>query len=256
MISRSRESGGPGEGMRPGRKPRADGVESRRAILLAAANLATTRGLEGLSIGELAQHTGMSKSGLYAHFKSKEELELATIETAAEIFDRDVVGPASESPGGLARVRALGEAFLGHLERRVFPGGCFLAAVSMQLASRPGRPRERVMELLRVRWLGQFTEALGQAVAEGELPGGTDVDQLVFEITAMLLRSNFAWVATGETRVLDQARAGIDHVLGRVEGATKARVGRPEGARRENARAPGPDRTTSSRPRPERRELP
>src|SRR5262245_23245741 len=87
------------------RKPRADGVESRRTILLAAAELATTRGLEGLSIGELAQHIGMSKSGLYAHFKSKEELELATIETAAEIFDRDVLGPAGESPGGRGPAR-------------------------------------------------------------------------------------------------------------------------------------------------------
>jgi AcrR family transcriptional regulator len=192
-------------------------VESRRTILLAAANLATTRGLEGLSIGELAQHIGMSKSGLYAHFKSKEELELATIETAAEIFDRDVVGPASESPRGLARVRALSEAFLRHLERRVFPGGCFFATVSVQLASRPGRPRDRVMEL-QVRWLGQFTEALGQAIAGGELPRDADIDQLVFEITAMLLRANFAWAVTGETRVLEQARAGIHHVLGRAAG--------------------------------------
>src|SRR5262249_47723995 len=115
---------------RAARRPRADGLESRRTILHAAANLATTRGLEGLSIGELAEHIGMSKSGLYAHFKSKEELELATIETAAEIFERDVMGPASEAPGGLARVRALSEAFLGHLERRVFPGGCFFATVS------------------------------------------------------------------------------------------------------------------------------
>src|SRR4051794_24640568 len=89
---------------RAGRKPRADGVESRRAILHAAANLATTRGLEGLSIGELAQHIGMSKSGLYAHFRSKEDLELTTIETAAEIFERDVLAPARASPGGLRRV--------------------------------------------------------------------------------------------------------------------------------------------------------
>src|SRR4051795_7078950 len=161
----------PAGGTPAGRKPRADGVESRQAILQAAAHLATTRGLEGLSIGELAEHIGMSKSGLYAHFKSKEELELATIETAAEIFERDVMGPASGSPGGLARVRALGEAFLGHLERRVFPGGCFFATVAVQLASRPGRPRGRVMELLQVRWLGQFAEALGQAVAGGDLPG-------------------------------------------------------------------------------------
>src|SRR5947209_52572 len=110
------------------RKPRADGVVSRGVILNAAARLATTRGLEGLSIGELAQHIGMSKSGLYAHFKSKEELELATIETAAEIFANDVLGPAGVSPGGLSRVRALSEAFLRHLERRVFPDGRFFPA--------------------------------------------------------------------------------------------------------------------------------
>ena len=124
---------------REGRKLRADGVESRRAILHAAANLATTRGLEGLSLGELAQHIGMSKSGLFAHFKSKEELELATIETAAEVFAAEVVRPAADSPAGLARIFALSEAFLGHLERRVFPGGCFFANVSVQLASSRGR---------------------------------------------------------------------------------------------------------------------
>src|SRR3982751_4318760 len=107
-MSSQNSKTGRADGQTPeGRKPRADGVESRRAILLAAANLATTRGLEGLSIGELAQHIGMSKSGLYAHFKSKEELELATIETAAEIFDRDVLDVASQSPGGLGRVLAL-----------------------------------------------------------------------------------------------------------------------------------------------------
>src|SRR5215470_17437912 len=113
------------EGTRAVRKPRADGVESRRAILHAAANLATTRGLEGLSIGELAQHIGMSKSGLYAHFKSKEELELATIETAAEIFANEVVGKVPLSLRGLTRISALTDAFLQHLERRIFPGGCF-----------------------------------------------------------------------------------------------------------------------------------
>src|SRR5580700_6920454 len=89
------------------RKPRADGIESRRAILTAAARLATTRGLEGLSIGDLARHIGMSKSGLYAHFKSKEDLELATIDTAAEIFETDVIRKVPPSVRGLARVAAL-----------------------------------------------------------------------------------------------------------------------------------------------------
>ena len=124
---------------------------------------------------------------------------MATIETAAEIFERDVLGPAGESPGGLSRVLALSEAFLRHLERRVFPGGCFFATVAVQLASRPGRPRDRVMELQK-GWLEQFAEALGQAVAGGELPRDTDIDQLVFEITAMMVRANFTWIVTGETR--------------------------------------------------------
>src|SRR5262245_47313537 len=107
MNSKNTRFGGPGARSTTGRKPRADGVQSRQTILHAAAHLATTRGLESLSIGELAQHIGMSKSGLYAHFKSKEELELAAIETAAEIFRREVLALARESPGGLERVRAL-----------------------------------------------------------------------------------------------------------------------------------------------------
>jgi hypothetical protein len=114
-------------------------------------------------------------------------------------------------------VLALGEAFLRHLERRVYPGGCFFAAVSVQLASRPGRPRDRVMELQK-RWLEQFAEALGQAVSVGELPRDTDTDQMVFEITAMLVRANFTWIVTGDPRVLEQARVGIRHVIERVVG--------------------------------------
>src|SRR6185369_10008133 len=150
------------------RKQRADGVESRGVILNAAARLATTRGLDGLSIGDLAQHIGMSKSGLYAHFKSKVELELATIETAAEIFRRDVIDKVPEALGGLPRISALTDAFLQHLERRIFPGGCFFATVAAQLAANPGRPRDRVMQV-QVEWVAQFTSALGQSVEAGEI---------------------------------------------------------------------------------------
>lgn len=198
--------------VRPGRKPRADGIERRRAILLAAANLATTRGLDVLSIGELAEQMGMSKSGLYAHFKSKEELELATIDTATEVFERDVLMPASVSPGGLTRVHALCEAFLSHLERRVFSGGCFFAAVSVQLAANPGRPRDRVLAIM-ARWAEQFVQALDEAITSGELPRGSDINQLVFEITAMLVRANFSWVQSGGIQHLEQARVGVRHVL-------------------------------------------
>lgn len=199
------------------RKPRADGARSRQAILQAAANLATTRGLEALSIGELAEHIGMSKSGLYAHFKSKEELELATIDTAIEIFEREVLVPAGTSAGGLDRVRALADAFLGHLERRVFPGGCFFANVSVQLAARPGRPRDRVMDVLR-RWNGLFADALRQAVAAGDLPRKIDIDQVVFEITGMLVRANFNWILTGDPGDLERARVATRYILERIAG--------------------------------------
>src|SRR5262249_19527580 len=124
------------------------GQASRDTILRTAATLATTRGLDGLSIGDLAAEVGMSKSGLYAHFKSKEELELATIETAAAIFDHEVCQPVTQAPAGTARLRALVNSFLSYLERRVFPGGCFFAAVAMELDARPGPMRDRVVEVL------------------------------------------------------------------------------------------------------------
>jgi len=197
------------------RKPRADGIASRHTILTAAAQLATTRGLEGLSIGDLAQHIGMSKSGLYAHFKSKEELELATIETAVEIFEDDVIRKIPESAAGLTRVHAITEAFLAHLARRVFPGGCFFATVAAQLATHPGRPRDRIMQMLAA-WAEQFSRALTQARDLGELPRDADLEQLVFEITAMLFRANFAWIMTDDASFLEKARTGVRNVLERI----------------------------------------
>ena len=209
----------------PARKPRSDGLQSRRAILNAAARLATTRGLEGLSIGELAQHIGMSKSGLYAHFKSKEDLELATIETAAEIFEHEVLRNIPDAPRGFARVMVLTEAFLQHLARRVFPGGCFFATVAAQLAAHPGPARDRVLQL-QAAWAAQIIAALGQARDAGELPRDADLEQLAFEITAMMFRANFAWIVTGEEHALDQARVGVKNVLSRVAQQTESRVGR------------------------------
>lgn len=212
------------------RKPRADGIVSRGVILNAAARLATTRGLEGLSIGDLAQHIGMSKSGLYAHFKSKEELELATIETAAEIFWADVIDKVPESLGGLARVLALTDAFLQHLERRIFPGGCFFATVTAQLAPHPGRTRDRVTQV-QAAWVEQFTSALRQACEDGEILRDSDIDQMAFEITAMMLRANFGWILTEDKQVLQQARTGVENVLARV-----APTGQADGKRKSRMR--------------------
>ena len=198
------------------RKPRADGALSRGVILNAAARLATTQGLEGLSLGNLARHIGMSKSGLFAHFKSKEDLELATIETAAEIFQHDVIDRVPGSSAGLARVSALTDAVLQHLARRIFPGGCFFASVAAQLAPRPGRARDRVVHL-QAAWVDQFTAALREARETGEISRDVDVEQLVFEITSMMFRANFVWIMTHDQRVLGQARRGVENVLSRAE---------------------------------------
>src|SRR4028118_2242288 len=148
------------------RKPRADGVRSRRTILDASARLATVEGLEGLSIGRLTEHIGMSKSGLYAHFGSKEELQLATIETAAGIFRDDVVLPTETVEAPLARLEALCEAFLSHLERRVFPGGCFFASAAAEFDTHPGPVKEDVATFLR-GWLETLEELAARAQREG-----------------------------------------------------------------------------------------
>src|SRR3954470_20735610 len=107
------------------RRQRSDGERSRAAILHEAARLATVEGLDGLSLARLADAVGMSKSGLFAHFGSKEELQLATVEAARTTFDELVVSPAAEAAPGLPRLRAYIERFLDHVQEGVFPGGCF-----------------------------------------------------------------------------------------------------------------------------------
>ena len=171
------------------RRQRADGRRSREAILKGASELATIEGLEGLSIGRLADHIGMSKSGLFAHFGSKEELQLATIDAAQEIFEREVVNPALEQPEGLAQVLAYSEAYLSYLERHVFPGGCFFASVAAEVDSREGRVTERLRDLMGggVLWLAGL---LREAQARGEVDPGADPDQLAFEIDALLHGAN------------------------------------------------------------------
>jgi AcrR family transcriptional regulator len=195
------------------RRLRSDGVKSRRAILDASARLATVEGLNGLSIGGLAEHIGMSKSGLYAHFKSKEELQLATIQTAAEIFDAEVVTPASAAPPGIRRLWALSEQFLAHLERGVFPGGCFFASVAAEVDTRPGPVRDRIFEVIG-DWVGALADAVADAQAAGEIDPAEDAEQLVFEIDAMLLMANTAYVIEPSAEALERGRRGIAKLVG------------------------------------------
>jgi AcrR family transcriptional regulator len=198
------------------------GQVSRENILLAAARLATTKGLDGLSIGDLATEVGMSKSGLYAHFKSKEELELATIATAAAIFDSEVLQPVTRAPAGIARLKALANSFLSHLERRVFPGGCFFAAVAAELDTHPGPARDRVVEVLN-SWLSLLRQCILDAQSLGEIDSQAQVDQVVFEIQAMLLAANFLFVMSNDSLRLTQARRGVEDVLAGVAVGSKSK---------------------------------
>ncbi len=141
-------------------------MSTRDAILERAVELASQEGLEGLTIGRLASELGLSKSGLFGHFGSKEELQLATVDAAAEIFVRAVVEPALAAPEGAARLRALCERFVAYLEDRVFEGGCFFAAAAAELETRHGPVRDRVAHFLE-RWLGELEGAAEAAEGEG-----------------------------------------------------------------------------------------
>src|SRR3954471_15809842 len=178
------------------RRTRSDGERSRRAILDAAARLATVEGLDRLSIGDLAAHIGMSKSGLYAHFKSKEELQLATIDRATEIFDAEVREPARARGDGLELLWALTDEFLSHLERDVFPGGCFFAAVGAEYDTHPGRVQERIVAFTD-EWMGELVAAAVAAQETGELPADPDPEQLIYEVDALLLMAHAAYTMYG-----------------------------------------------------------
>ena len=155
------------------RRPRADGERTRGAILSAAASLATLDGLEGLSIGHLAAATGMSKSGLYAHFGSKQELQLATVEEAGRILAEEVTQPALAAPPGLAQLVAVCDAFFDYLRRRVFPGGCFFAAAALEMGTRPGPVKERVAAL-QAGFTALVRQFAATAIEQHELPARED----------------------------------------------------------------------------------
>jgi AcrR family transcriptional regulator len=195
------------------RHPRADGERTRAAILRAAASLATVDGLEGLSIGNLAAAIGMSKSGLYAHFGTKQELQLATVDEAERILSEEVVQPALAAPPGLGQLAAVCEAFFSYVERRVFPGGCFFVATALEMGARPGPVKDRVAAIT-----SGFTALLASfaatAIEQHELPAREVPDRLAFELHAILLGADTKYILTDDPAVLDLARQVIRHRLG------------------------------------------
>jgi AcrR family transcriptional regulator len=174
-------------------KPRSDGVRSREAIVHEGVNLATVLGLEGLSIGELATALGMSKSGVYAHFGSKQELQLAIVDEAEQIFRREVIAPALAAPPGLAQVLALCDAFFDYLLRGTFPGGCFFAGAVLEMGSRPGPVKERIAAF-QDQFTGLIRQFIVTAQEQRELATEEDADALTFELSGMILAANANFV--------------------------------------------------------------
>ena len=184
------------------------GQRTRAAILGEAARLATVIGLEGLTIGRLAAAIGMSKSGLYAHFGAKRELQLATIQSARETFIAEVLRPALAEPKGIARLVGACEAFLSHIDRRVFPGGCFFAAAAAEFGTQPGPVRDAVAAQQR-DWLALLARLAREAQELGELEPNADPVQLAFELNALLVAANTSFILQGDAGVFRRARGAI-----------------------------------------------
>jgi AcrR family transcriptional regulator len=200
------------EAERPTRRRRSDGERSRNAILREAAQLATVEGIAGLSIGRLATAVGMSKSGLFAHFGSKEGLQLATIETASDLFNEHVIEPASNAPTGIERLRQLTEGFLRHLEDDVFVGGCFFASVAAEMDTRPGPVRDLAVQVID-EWLKRLQGAIRDAQAEDAIESSEDAEQLAFELDAYLLLANAQFVVSRESTPIARARVALERRL-------------------------------------------
>lgn len=205
------------------------GNQTRRTVLERTMSIASVDGLEGLSLGKIATDLGLSKSGVFALFGSKEELQLATVHAARAVFVEQVVRPVFDEPAGLAKVWRLCESWLGYSGRRVFPGGCFFYSASAEFDSRPGPVHD---EIAKIR--GDWTRYIVRLLDEARLAGGfresaaTDaeaVEQLAFEIMAMMELANAHSVLQEDAKAYDRAARGI---LTRLRAATAAPEELPE----------------------------
>src|SRR6478672_1390748 len=207
------------------RQKRADGERTRAAIVREAVSLATLDGLEGLSIGNLASALDMSKSGIYAHFGSKEDLQLATVDHAGRIFEAEVIEPALAAAPGLAQLVAVCDAFFDHLLRRTFPGGCFFAGAVLEMGTRPGPVKEEI-----AAFQGGFTALIRHfvvtALDQHELPADEDPDALTFELSGIILAANSSFVLREDPAALDMARNIVRRRLGVTTAVKRPRVRR------------------------------
>lgn len=200
------------------------GERTRQSILERAVDLASLEGLEGLTIGRLADDLSMSKSGLFAHFGSKEDLQIATIEAARERFREEVLRPAFKQPRGYPRLMALCREWVRYVERKVFPGGCFFAAASFEFDGREGAVRN-LIQLAMDGWIETLETAIIMARDEGHLDPKVDIKQLAFELNSLFFGVNFAYGMRDDKDALKCALRAIEDRLEsvRLKPSRKAR---------------------------------
>jgi AcrR family transcriptional regulator len=187
---------------------------TRREILRIAMDIASAEGLEGLSIGRLATELRMSKSGIFAHFGSKEKLQLATVEAAKQVFLQQVAQPSLEHSRGTPRLRAMLENWIGYVERIVFRGGCFFAAASAEYDSRPGPVRDEIASLTKA-WLVGLEREIDFARSRKVIRASVDPAQLAFELHAYVQEANWAFKLFNDKSAFSRARQSI---VGRIGG--------------------------------------
>ena len=181
------------------------GEATRGAILDRAVDLASVDGLDGLTIGGLASDLGMSKSGLFAHFGSKQELQLATVAAAAARFQAAVVDSALDAEEGAPRLRAIATSYLSYLDADPYPGGCFWAATTAEFDDRPGPVRDAIAGAVDL-WLGELER-------QARLAGAVDPARLAFELYAIVMGVNSRYRLSRDRRVFDYARDAVQRLL-------------------------------------------
>lgn len=181
------------------------GAQTRAAILDRAIDLASVEGLEGLTIGRLATELEMSKSGLFAHFGSKQELQLATVAAAAQRFREAVIEPALAAPEGGLRLRALAETYIDHIDRSAYSGGCFWGATSAEYDDRPGPVRDAIAASLDA-WLAELER-------QARIAGVDDPAGLAFELYAVVMGANSRFRLSGDRTAFAHAKTIVDRLL-------------------------------------------
>jgi AcrR family transcriptional regulator len=188
------------------------GEETRAQILGAAVEMASQCGFESLTIGSLAEKTGMSKSGLFAHFGSKLELQMAALDEAARQFTEVVFLPALKAPRGVRRLKAIFEGWLNWPQRQRLPGGCPIDAATREYVHRPGPMRDAVLE--RQRLLDrESTKAVQLAIDTGELNADTDAGQVAFEFISIVLAYYRGELVHGTDEARKRARVAFDRLV-------------------------------------------